>query len=114
MSLADITTEEIALFQLIEQGFVGINNGVTIIRAEDAKTGEPVAVLTVFKPGIEEGSFHVEPVARLLVDPSEVINPQFENTDGAGHDRKNNGADNNSTDSDGSDGDAGDPDVLPH
>ena len=97
MSLADLTTEEIALYQLIEQGFIGINNGVTIIRAEDAKTGEPVAVLTVFKPGIEEGTFQVEPVARLLTSPDEVINPQFEHTDGAGHAKEDNGVNNNTS-----------------
>jgi len=85
MSLADLTTDEISMFQLIEQGFVGVANGVTLVRAEDAKTGEPVAVLVVFKPGIEAGSYNVEPVARLLTDPSEVINPQFEHTDGAGN-----------------------------
>jgi hypothetical protein len=94
MSLADLTTEEIALFQLIEQGFVGISNGITIVRAEDAKTGEPVAVLVAFKPGIEAGSFQVEPVARLLTDPSEVINPQFEHTDGAGNVKEQAGGDN--------------------
>lgn len=115
MSLADLTTKEIAAFQLIEQGFVGITedlklcnnciahllgihrqNGVTLIRAEDAKTGKPVAVLTVFKPGIEAGTFHVEPIARLLEDPSEVINPQFEHTDGAGNVIEDSGADDNS------------------
>lgn len=105
MSLADLTTEEIAMFQLIEQGYVGINNGVTLVRAEDAKTGEPVAVLVVFKPGIEEGSFSCEPVARLLTDPSEVINPQFENTDGAGNVREDERTGNNPSKLNGSSGD---------
>jgi hypothetical protein len=106
MSLADLTTEEIAMFQLIEQGFIGISNGITLIRAEDAVTGKPVAVLTVFKPGVEEGTFITEPVARLLTDPSEVINPQFEHTDGAGHAKedKGNGTDNHTGDAPGSGG----------
>lgn len=143
MSLSDLSTEEIAIFQLIEQGFVGISNGVTIVRAEDARCVETnilisridevleevgenikdinngealnliltckeflekhasdpkVAVLVVFKPGIEEGTFAVEPVARLLVDPSEVINPQFEHTDGAGHAKEDEGTGRNAGD----------------
>lgn len=97
MSLADLTTDEIAMFQLIEQGFMGITNGVTLVRATDAKTGEPVAVLVVYKPGIEEGTFNVEPVARLLFDPSEVIEPQFEHSDGEGNDKRDSGANDNPT-----------------
>ena len=104
MSLADLTTEEIALFQLIEQGFVGISNGVTLIRAESAKTGEPVAVLVAFKPSVEIGSFNVEPVALLLTDPSDIINPQFEHTDGAGNVKEDERVGNNSAEPRGSKG----------
>jgi hypothetical protein len=143
MSLADLTTEEIAAFQLIEQGFMGITNGVTLIRAKDAKTekaqrlydwiclaqnsctdpelyelmkeyleeqlSQPlVAVLAVFKPGIEAGSYHVEPVARLLADPSEVIEPVFEHTDGAGNVIEDSGTDDNSATHSGSKGNGAD------
>lgn len=79
MSLADLTTEEIAKFQLVEQGFTGIGCGVTLLRCKDAKTGEPCAVIAVFKPGIEVGSTHVEPIARLI-EPEEVTEPVFEHT----------------------------------
>lgn len=121
MSLADLTTEEIAMFQLLEQGYSGITNGVSLIRAEDANYEEAsrlieiikaeqekgifpgfyddlitllnriqqrTAVLVVYKPAIEVGQFNVEPIARLLFDPSEVVNPQFEHTDGEGNERE--------------------------
>jgi len=88
MSLADLTTEEIALFQMIEAGFIGVEHHVTCLRAEDTKTGEPCAVLAVYKRSIREGEFVIEPVARLLNDPSEVCNPVMDSTDGAGHERK--------------------------
>ena len=81
MSLSDLTTEEIALFQLIEQGFVGVECHVTVLRAKDSKTGEPCAVLAVYKRSIKEGEFIIEPVARLLTDPSEVCEPVLESTE---------------------------------
>ena len=95
MSLANLTTEEIAMFQLLEQGFAGVTCGVSVVRAKDAVTKEPVAVLVVFRPGIEAGTFNVEPIARLLTDPSEVIEPEFEHTDGEGNVKGDTGADDN-------------------
>lgn len=80
MSLADLTTEEVASYQLIEQGFTGVGCGVTLLRCKDTSTGEPCAVIAVFKPGIELGTTYVEPIARLLKDPNEVTEPVFEET----------------------------------
>lgn len=79
-------TEEVALAQLIVEGVVGISHKITLVPCKDAKTGERVMVLTVFQPGIEIGTVKMEPVARLLLDPSEVTEPFFEHTDGAGND----------------------------
>lgn len=76
------------MFQLLEQGFAGIVNGVTMLEAKDAKTGERCVVLAVYRPGIEQGTFNVEPIARLLTDPSEVTEPTFEHTDGAGNEKE--------------------------
>lgn len=124
MSLADLSTEELAMFQMIEAGFVGIGHGITLLRAESASAHEAeqlfnqltelkrqnypdsrdiaealqacldyfakrsetsVAVLTLFKPSIRPGEDAVQPVAILLLDPSDVINPVMEHTDGAGN-----------------------------
>lgn len=79
-----LSTLDIAKFQLLEQGFAGIVNGVTMVPAKDAKTGEPVAVLVVYKPSVEEGQFNVQPIARII-NPWEVIEPEFEHTDGEGN-----------------------------
>lgn len=95
MSIADLSTEEVAAFQMLEEAFTAklqmmlkgptdmSSVNVTLIRAEDAETGKPVAVVTLFKPTIKEGEFAMLPIARLI-EPEEVINPVLEHTDGAG------------------------------
>ncbi len=88
MSIADLTTEELAMFQMIEAGFVGVEHHITLLRAKDAKTGEPCAVLTLYKHSILEEEFAVQPVARLLTDPSEVCEPVMEFTEIQERDRQ--------------------------
>lgn len=79
-----LSTLDVAKFQLLELGFAGVTNGVTMVPAKDAETGEPVAVLVVFRPSVREGEANVQPIARII-DPWEVIEPEFAHTDGAGN-----------------------------
>jgi len=126
-----LSTLEIAKFQLLEQGFAGVTNGVTLVPAKDAKVEEAqrlydwichtedgctdpelyalcktyfaeqiakaeVAVLVVYRPGIEEGTANVQPIARMI-DPWEVIEPEFAHTDGAGNVKGEDGGDDNNS-----------------
>lgn len=134
-----LSTLDVAKFQLLENGFAGVVNGVTLIPAKDARCIEanhinrrvteflsnhegpidddgPIlellcackafleqypedpqtAVLVVYRPGIKQGEANVQPVARII-DPWEVIEPEFAHTDGAGNVKEpNGGADDNS------------------
>jgi len=137
-----LSTLDVAKFQLLEQGFAGIVNGVTLVPAKDVRTIEAnhirkqiieflektdegenildytgevmnlivtckvfleqysenpeVAVLVVYKPSVKEGVDNVQPIARII-DPWEVIEPEFAHTDGAGNVKEpNGGAENNS------------------
>ncbi len=136
-----LSTLEIAKFQLLEQGFAGVTNGVTLVPARRApdpdtqalfngvaellhRSGEEeyvdtgdalnllnecythlatllekkeVAVLVIFRPSVREGEANVQPIARMI-DPWEVIEPEFAHTDGAGNVKEDGGNDNNSTD----------------
>jgi len=142
MSLADLTTEELAMFQMIEAGFIGVEHHITLLRAKDSRfaeaealrirlddifeiseaegyldTGdavdlliacknyfkqhgpkESVAVLTLYKHSILEEEFAVQPVARLLTDPSEVREPIMEFTEIQERDKQNQGADGSTDD----------------
>lgn len=118
-----LSTLDIAKFQLMEQGFVGITNGVTLIPAKDARVIEAnylkseinnyleritteedahtliialkafldvypedpaCAAIVVFKPSVRDGFDNVQPVGRII-DPWEVVEPEFAHTDGAGN-----------------------------
>jgi len=130
-----LSTLDIAKFQLMEQGFVGISNGVTLIPAKDARTIEAnhllrevnhflensedigdaqtlivglkafleqypedpsCSAIVVFKPSVEDGFDNVQPVGRII-DPWEVVEPEFAHTDGAGNVREDERAGNNPT-----------------
>jgi len=121
-----LDTLDIAKFQLMEQGFVGISNGVTLVPAKDARAIEAnhlkgeinnyleritteedadtliialktflegfpedpsCAAIVVFKPSVREGFDNVQPVGRII-DPWEVVEPEFAHTDGAGNVRE--------------------------
>lgn len=149
-----LSTLDIAKFQLMESGFAGIRNGVTLIPAKNARAieanhlreklielldetadkkyigipGEAIkllvacevflkqypenpacAAVVVFRPGIKEGEANVQPVA-LIIDPWEVVDPEFAHTDGAGNVKEQDGgADNNSGNPRRSNGDGTDP-----
>jgi hypothetical protein len=123
-----LSTLDVAKFQLLENGFAGVVNGVTLIPAKDARTIEAnhlnrmitelltkshaeeyidsgealnllvsckafveqypedpqVAVLVVYRPAIKDGEANVQPMAKII-DPWEVIEPEFAHTDGAGN-----------------------------
>jgi hypothetical protein len=146
MSTDKLNTMEIALFQLLEQGFAGVVNGITLLRAKNAvaieaqniqsmiqdlqerseeeeytDTGEALeilgicqqffaerfaetdcAVLVAYKPSVEEGMSIMRPVARLLMDPTEVIEPDLQNTDGAGNVKEDSGNDDQAGNASGS------------
>ena len=131
-----LSTLDVAKFQLLENGFAGVTNGVTMIPAKDTRTidahhllaminkfiesSEDIgdaqtlilttkafleqypenpssAVLVVFRPAIKDGEANVQPIARII-DPWEVIEPEFAHTDGAGNVREpNGGVDHNPT-----------------
>lgn len=84
MSTVNLTTEEVAMFQLLEKGFAGVTCGVTLVKCWNKQTETTCTVLAVYKPGIEAGKFNVEPIAELIVDPDNYIQPDFYNTDGEG------------------------------
>ena len=139
-----LSTLDIAKFQLMEQGFVGISNGVTLIPAKDAhiiqvnilkgmiaevlnKKSAPnpsemldllsacrtflgqypedpsCSAIVVFKPSVEDGVDNVQPVGRII-DPWEVVEPEFAHTDGAGNVREDERAGDNPTNHSGSKG----------
>ncbi len=128
-----LSTLDIAKFQLMEQGFVGITNGVTLIPAKCARTinanylkaqidiyrsnivniehadtlismlkefldqfpeDPSVSAIVVFKPSVEDGIDNVQPVGRII-DPWEVVEPEFAHTDGAGNVREDERAGDN-------------------
>ena len=134
-----LSTLDVAKFQLMENGFAGVTNGVTMVPENDLgaieanhllgkitdlvdKAGlddrvtllscltmckafleqyreDPAcAVLVVFRPSVREGEANVQPVAKII-DPWEVIEPEFAHTDGAGNVKEQNGGvDNTSSD----------------
>jgi len=85
MSTVELTTEEVAMFQLLEKGFAGVTCGVTLVKCKDKVTDEDCTVLVVYRPGIETGTFNVEPIAMLINDPSRFSEPDFYHTDGEGN-----------------------------
>ncbi len=138
-----LSTLDIAKFQLMEQGFVGIANGVTLVPAKDARVIEAsylkgeidkylerittqedahtlilalkafldiypedpaCAAIVVFKPSVREGFDNVQPVGRII-DPWEVVEPEFAHTDGAGNVREDDRTGNNPSKLNGSSGD---------
>ena len=148
-----LNTLDIAKFQLMEQGFVGIANGVTLVPAKDARILEAnilkgmiagllnqkrapnpsemmdllsacrtflgqypedpaCAAIVVFKPSVREGFDNVQPVGRII-DPWEVVEPEFAHTDGAGNVKEDSGTDNNSPDTKRSKGNGRDPKIIP-
>lgn len=148
MSTDKLNTMEIALFQMLEQGFAGVVNGITLLRAKNAvaieaqdiserigmlenkssaeeylDSGEALellalckeflerrfeetdcAVLVAYKPSVEEGVSMVRPVARLIIDPSEVVEPDLQHTDGAGNVKGDSGNDDQTGNTSGSEG----------
>ena len=130
-----LSTLDVAKFQLMENGFAGVVNGVTLIPAKDARAIEAnhlsrritelldeggtiddgvgllatckafldqypedpqVAVLVVYRPAIKDGEANVQPIARMI-DPWEVIEPEFAHTDGAGNVKNETGGSDDNT-----------------
>lgn len=124
-----LSTLDVAKFQLMEMGFAGVTNGVTLIPAKSARAieahqilpeiealldktadkgyiGIPAelvsllvkcsvffkqypenpacAAIVVYRPSIREGESNVQPVG-MIIDPWEVVEPEFAHTDGAGN-----------------------------